>query len=1024
MIKSELFLGNNSYDPNFEDQENFSCVFALNCNGYSDEHCIYYAPVVLVAPETFPANKSMIYDTFKVKAKFTGDDGTTEEKDISLRIEHAPVILIPGMINPSVMNMFGTASLVNSLWNSGDAKSTFAYGKYSILKELWDRGFKNNHIVLWDHNGRKGIRNLVGYDYNPLYETLSDMFDKYAEEGIVCTKADVVAHGMGGLIVRQFIAGGHTYSDEGNNLTTRSYRQGMIHRFISIAVPHQGTPWANVMCGDFSVVDNVAMGNDALAQTVLWMLHNKYLSLYTDPFLKEIAVGSNFMNNLFLSENVPMHFIYGDVTGALKTLENVKNVTFAVYNLAKFAKSLKDMGKYLKLSEYEDFVKVNNAIEQSNPKNTSELLQTINKLDDKILLRVASQKEEILKELLKNYRNLSFSFAEMISQNPQVTGFFELAETVSTIVLDGISNLNPASFAFNLYFSSQRVIFSGEAHDMFVPVSSAIAGRPAYSTGFPETISGNFVSVDDWLSLRYKYATICQQADVAFAVAQLLRKNSLDDFIVINKNEGLSANNLYSTAPTPVMVKTSSENEDSDSSSDEIDYSKVNFDNIDFENLYVKKFALKADQNVVVLSNSDSESDERVIKFTASIPTEMKNEVSLVIQKDGLDSVFMMFTDDNKNFEVNIGFVSSDMGDISAYCYAPSDEGQIYISEPIKISLLHDFSNEEVQEINFFGAGRIYTNVNSEIPAGLYAVTRDGNVFEVSSPLNGTQWTAENNSVVKITDNGGVLGLSEGETNLTATFKGLTASVKVAVAYALDDDYNDGEDDPNIDNENKNQNQEQDQNSTNSGESDSSGSQENSNSDNVDAPAENNSDGQNESKGSGKTKTQEEIIREILNFDTNVKIQKLNISVQTEKSTPSNWNIEKNGTPLKIFDEIEVAESGFYIIECDFEKTIPTGTNLIWYPNPENIEKTNNSEKYVFLDESNEEITLPTLNALNYMKIVAYFEAGKKYSPILAEVSDEKSNSVSSNGGCNSGFALIIWVLLIFNIAFRKFRKV
>lgn len=712
---------------------------------------IHQVSAVLIAPERFPEDKNFPSDTFKVHVKFTDEDGEITEDDLELRIEAAPVILIPGMFNPGgFTNVFAVASVLASAVNPGDSQHTFGF----IQQELLSRGFKKEHIAFWDHGGRKGIKNLIGHDYNHLFTILANMFESYAKEGIVCTKADVIAHGMGGLIIREFLnETNKSDADDANNWSARSYKQGMIHRVINIAVPHMGTPLANVLLGDFSVLNNVAVGNDALAQTCLWLLHNKYLKIYSEPFLKEIAVGSDFLNNLPLPANVPMHFVYGDVKGYLDSFENIKDTAFMLFNLAKLVKSAgKNIAKYQKLSEYSDFVQFSNTLQNVNPKTDLELLKTINNLDDKILLRVASQQEAIIRDMMTNneIRSVALSFAEMAYQNPQVTGFFQILGVVS----DGLEALNPVTLAFNLYFSMQRVIFSGQAHDMFVPVDSAVTMLREYSTGFPEP------GTNSWMDWRFRHSTLCQQGDVAYAVATILRRNDMNDFAILKKSVQL-------TDALPQQVKVNS-----------TAYDELNLEGIDLENICATNFALTANQSTVMIP----EVGTSVVKFTASAKNLVSNDVQLVIHKDGLDRTFPMYTDNGKSFEINIEFTSSDSGAMFAYCYTPNDK-KLYVSNTFQFSCIRNLDNVDITEISFFGKDTLYTNVNSEIPAGLFAVDSDGRYYDVSSPLVGTQWKSD--EVARVNDNGCIFGLSEGTTTLTATFRGLTASVNVEVAAVL-----------------------------------------------------------------------------------------------------------------------------------------------------------------------------------------------------------------------------------------------
>ncbi len=86
------------------------------------------------------------------------------------------------------------------------------------------------------------------------------------------------------------------------------------------------------------------------------------------------------------------------------------------------------------------------------------------------------------------------------------------------------------------------------------------------------------------------------------------------------------------------------------------------------------------------------------------------------------------------------------------------------------VSLVND-ENINVSELNFSGnSGAIYTNVDPEISAGLYATyatTEDENVYNISSPLNRTEYTFEDSGIAYINYLGYIQGLKEGTTLLT-----------------------------------------------------------------------------------------------------------------------------------------------------------------------------------------------------------------------------------------------------------------
>ncbi len=725
--------------------------------------------IVMIAPETFPENKQFPSDTFKVHVNFYADDGTKEERDIELKIEAAPVFLIPGMINPGgFTNISGFASFFASIVNPGNASHTFGLNQkigVGIYQELLNRDFKKEHIALWDHNGRQGIQKLLENDFNDFFNALTGMFYRYAQEGIVCTKADVIAHGIGGLVVRKFLEDTpeRRQTKDGNNWTTQSYKQGMIHRFINIAVPHMGTPLANILTGDFSLLNDQPILKEPIARSLLWFLHNRYQLPHYDPFWKEIAVGSDFMK-LTLPANVPMHFVYGDVKGYLDGFEGIKDNAFAVFNIMKLLKSLgSQISKFKKLTDYMDYVQTLNTLDNFKHASDLDLLKTINALDDRILLRLASQQEEILKDILLNdeLRGLAFSFVENVAQDPQVSGVLQIVS--STIDLAN-KNLNPFELTFNLFFAVQRLIFADQGHDLFVPVSSAVAGLHEYSTGFPEY--GNDVNWTDW---RFRYSTLCQQGDVAYAVVNILKNAPMSDFAVLKNSVSLTAS--PNVTSQNARVKASS-----------IDYEDINFDDIDLKNFYITNFELTVNKSVLIVSDTETS----VVKFTAQASNNVNSDVQLVIQKDGIDKIFPMYSDGSGNFEVNVEFASSDLGYMTAYCYSAGDK-KLYTSDIIHLACMYNLNGINTIGLDFIGTDMICTNVNSFAKAGLFANTEDGNMFDVSSPLSGTKWTADDPEIAFVNDEGMVQGLKEGTTTLRAEFNGLTAAISVDVGPEYED---------------------------------------------------------------------------------------------------------------------------------------------------------------------------------------------------------------------------------------------
>lgn len=63
--------------------------------------------------------------------------------------------------------------------------------------------FDKEHIYVWDYDSSKDTNDILANDNNDLFKKMTDIFNEYASAGIVCTKADIVAHGMGGLMARK-----------------------------------------------------------------------------------------------------------------------------------------------------------------------------------------------------------------------------------------------------------------------------------------------------------------------------------------------------------------------------------------------------------------------------------------------------------------------------------------------------------------------------------------------------------------------------------------------------------------------------------------------------------------------------------------------------------------------------------------------------------------------------------------------------------------------------------------------------
>ena len=272
---------------------------------------IHQVSVVLIAPERFPDNKFFPLDTFKVNVNFTDEDGVAEDT-LELKIRAAPVLLIPGMFD-NAEKLFG----VNN--NSG------------IFSILLANNFDKEHIDVWDYQALQSPNALLGKDRNPLYLKLRNMFSKYAEKGIVCTRADIVAFGLGGLMAEKYLEDDRKDSTDGNNWSICSYKQGMVRRLVTIATPYYGTPIAEFLAAAGDALKDTEIGiTSAMTGKILDFILSKTLNV---TIFKDIQEFLSEMLNQYngASLTVPTHAFYGDVSGVINTIQDflgmIDNVT-------------------------------------------------------------------------------------------------------------------------------------------------------------------------------------------------------------------------------------------------------------------------------------------------------------------------------------------------------------------------------------------------------------------------------------------------------------------------------------------------------------------------------------------------------------------------------------------------------------------------------------------------------------------------------------------------------------------------
>ena len=100
---------------------------------------------------------------------------------------------------------------------------------------------------------------------------------------------------------------------------------------------------------------------------------------------------------------------------------------------------------------------------------------------------------------------------------------------------------------------------------------------------------------------------------------------------------------------------------------------------------------------------------------------------------------------------------------------------------------------------------------------------------------------------------------------------------------------------------------------------------------------------------------------------------------------------------LPSFNASQTCEKSFNV---SFDTIAPKGSTLIFTSESKDLSGT-------FLNDDGEEITMPLTESLDHAKVLADFEQGKNYSPVI--IAENENENSGSNSGCNAGmFGIVI----------------
>ncbi len=186
------------------------------------------------------------------------DDSAKTFRDINLRIRHAngnEMTLPLRVVRPLVALIHG----IWDSWNGWDAFAPLVTGpstvdpRFTIMRVSYDdpvpiaasRPIYPRALLA---NAR---RNALGFEFNApnVRSQISRWLEDFktnrnpANISVASVQADIVAHSMGGNIARTLVL-------DQNFLSDNTYKQGFIHKLITIDSPHQGTVLARRLLSD------------------------------------------------------------------------------------------------------------------------------------------------------------------------------------------------------------------------------------------------------------------------------------------------------------------------------------------------------------------------------------------------------------------------------------------------------------------------------------------------------------------------------------------------------------------------------------------------------------------------------------------------------------------------------------------------------------------------------------------------------------------------------------------------------
>ena len=140
--------------------------------------------------------------------------------------------------------------LVHGMWSK-----PAVWHEGGFWQSLIAEGYTNIHPADFEANNfrtfdPKSAESLFGRA--AVHTAIKAGIQQYEDEGIFAAQADVVGHSLGGLMTRSFSQW------EPVNLSKRNYKQGYVHKLITLGTPHFGSPLGPLL---YNMNEAIKIGN-------------------------------------------------------------------------------------------------------------------------------------------------------------------------------------------------------------------------------------------------------------------------------------------------------------------------------------------------------------------------------------------------------------------------------------------------------------------------------------------------------------------------------------------------------------------------------------------------------------------------------------------------------------------------------------------------------------------------------------------------------------------------------------------